>query len=108
MPLYCSNTGSTALRDAEVQQPMTAAHLSLTRSFFAFSPKVAALSVDLFDRQFLGFHRTGLRNRHRAGDGMQNADGDFGVGHGQAGGVDLRGGESLRENLGWREHRGRR
>src|SRR6202020_1580704 len=40
MPLYCSNTGSTALRDAEVQQPNTAAHLSLTRSFFAFSAKV--------------------------------------------------------------------
>ena len=40
MPLYCSNTGSTALREAEVQQPMTAAHLSLTRSFFAFSAKV--------------------------------------------------------------------
>src|ERR1700730_7288067 len=40
MPLYCSNTGSTALRDAEVQQPMTDAHLSLTRSFFAFSAKV--------------------------------------------------------------------
>src|SRR5271156_4936638 len=40
MPLYCSNTGSTALREAEVQQPMTAAHLSLTSSFFAFSAKV--------------------------------------------------------------------
>src|SRR4051812_2077337 len=40
MPLYCSNTGNTALRDAEVQQPMTDAHLSLTSSFFAFSAKV--------------------------------------------------------------------
>src|ERR1700722_9263825 len=40
MPLYCSNTGNTALRDADVQQPMTAAHLSLTRSFFAFSANV--------------------------------------------------------------------
>src|ERR1700722_20140629 len=40
MPLYCSNTGSTALLDAEVQQPITAAHLSLTKSFFAFSAKV--------------------------------------------------------------------
>src|SRR5262245_22963847 len=40
MPLYCSNTGSTALRDAEVQQPITDATLSLTRSFFAFSAKV--------------------------------------------------------------------
>src|SRR4051794_27536067 len=40
MPLYCSNTGSTALREAEVQQPITAAHLSFTRSFLAFSAKV--------------------------------------------------------------------
>src|ERR1700744_502757 len=40
MPLYCSNTGSTALRDADVQQPMTAAHLSLTCSFLAFSANV--------------------------------------------------------------------
>src|ERR1700688_3763472 len=40
MPLYCSNTGSTALRDADVQQPITDAHLSCTRSFFAFSAKV--------------------------------------------------------------------
>src|ERR1700704_5776165 len=40
MPLYCSNTGNTALREAEVQQPITAAHLSLTKSFFAFSAKV--------------------------------------------------------------------
>src|ERR1700730_1967576 len=40
MPLYCSTTGSTALRDAEVQQPMIAATLSLTRSFLAFSAKV--------------------------------------------------------------------
>ena len=40
MPLYCSNTGSTALRDADVQQPMTDATLSFTSSFFAFSAKV--------------------------------------------------------------------
>src|SRR5437667_5568278 len=40
MPLYCSNTGSTALREAEVQQPITEAHLSLTSSFLAFSAKV--------------------------------------------------------------------
>ena len=33
-------TGSTALREAEVQQPMIAATLSLTRSFLAFSAKV--------------------------------------------------------------------
>src|SRR6266702_117308 len=40
MPLYCSTTGNTALREADVQQPMMAATLSLTRSFFAFSAKV--------------------------------------------------------------------
>src|ERR1700729_1299090 len=39
MPLYCSRIGSTALREAEVQQPMIAATLSLTRSFLAFSAK---------------------------------------------------------------------
>src|SRR5258705_9365497 len=39
MPLYCSNTGRTALREAEVQQPITDAHLSLTSSFLAFSAK---------------------------------------------------------------------
>src|SRR5690606_16010670 len=40
MPLYCSNTGSTALREAEVQQPNTAATLSFTSSFLDFSAKV--------------------------------------------------------------------
>src|SRR3954468_14049294 len=40
MPLYCSMTGSTALRDAEVQQPMIAETLSLTSNFLAFSAKV--------------------------------------------------------------------
>src|SRR6266481_5940957 len=40
MPLYCSTTGSTALREAEVQQPMIAATLSLTSNFLAFSAKV--------------------------------------------------------------------
>src|SRR5258705_835173 len=40
MPLYCSTTGNTALRDAEVQQPMIAATLSLTSSFLAFSANV--------------------------------------------------------------------
>src|ERR1700709_2817927 len=40
MPLYCLTTGSTALREAEVQEPMIAATLSLTRSFLAFSAKV--------------------------------------------------------------------
>ena len=36
----CSNTGSTALRDAEVQQPMIEATLSLTSNFLAFSANV--------------------------------------------------------------------
>src|SRR6202048_1588011 len=40
MPLYCSTTGSTALRDADVQHPMIAATLSLTRAFLSFSAKV--------------------------------------------------------------------
>src|SRR5437764_5629483 len=40
MPLYCSTTGSTALREAEVQQRMIAATLSLTSSSLAFSAKV--------------------------------------------------------------------
>ena len=40
MPLYCSNTGRTALREAEVQQPNTAATLSSTSSLRAFSAKV--------------------------------------------------------------------
>ena len=40
MPLYCSKTGSTALREAEVQQPKTAATLSFTKSFLDFSAKV--------------------------------------------------------------------
>ena len=40
MPLYCSNTGSTALREAEVQQPNTEAQWSLASSFLAFSANV--------------------------------------------------------------------
>src|SRR5215471_1036591 len=39
-PLRPSNTGSTALREAEVQQPKTQATLSLWISFFDFSAKV--------------------------------------------------------------------
>src|SRR5215207_11310609 len=38
--LFASNTGSTALRLAEVQQQKVAATLSLWISFFAFSAKV--------------------------------------------------------------------
>src|SRR5947207_15798882 len=39
-PLYCSNTGSIALRLAEVQPPKTVATLSTVMSCFAFSAKV--------------------------------------------------------------------
>jgi hypothetical protein len=98
MPLYCSNTGSTALREAEVQQPIPDATLSLTRSFFAFSANVGQSlppsswmnlilrrarrpRVDLLDRELLGLDRAGLADRHGAGDRMQDADGDLGVGH---------------------------
>ena len=118
MPLYCSNTGSTALREAEVQQPITAAHLSLTSSFLAFSAKVgqsrgavfldeldlaaehAARGVDLLDRELLGLHRAGFRDRHRAGDRMQDADGDFGVGDRESGGVDRGGRRARRRRTG--------
>src|SRR5579859_910783 len=41
MPLLSSNTGSTFLRLTEVQQPNTAATLSLSSSFFAFSGKTS-------------------------------------------------------------------
>ena len=115
MPLYCSNTGSTALREAEVQQPITDATLSLTSSFFAFSAKVGQslapsswmnlilrpstppVGVDLLDRELLGLHRAGLADRHGAGDGMQDADRDLGVGDREAGRVDLRGRKLLGE-----------
>jgi len=40
MPFSFSKIGSTALRDAEVQQPKTAATRSLTSSFLDFSAKV--------------------------------------------------------------------
>ena len=58
MPLYCSNTGSTALREAEVQQPNTAAHLSLTSSFFAFSAKVGQSLDNANNKAFVpAFHK---------------------------------------------------
>ena len=125
MPLSCSNTGSTALREADVQQPMTAATLSFTSSFLAFSAKVgqslravlldeldlaaehAAHGVDLLDREFLRLDRAGLADRHGAGDRMQDADGDLGVGHRESGRVDLRRRKLLGERA-RREHRGRR
>jgi len=40
IPILLEHRQHPALREAEVQQPMTAAHLSLTNSFFAFSAKV--------------------------------------------------------------------
>ena len=35
--------------------------------------KHAALSIDLLDRELFGFHRTGLADRHGAGDRMHDA-----------------------------------
>ena len=114
MPFSFSNTGSTALREAEVQQPKTEATLSLTSSFFAFSAKVGQslapsswmnlilrpstppVRVDLLDGELLGLDRAGLADRHGAGDGVQDADRDLGVGHREPGGVDLRGRKLLR------------
>ena len=40
MPFSFSKTGNTVLRDADVQHPITAATLSFTRSFLAFSANV--------------------------------------------------------------------
>ena len=40
MPFSFSKMGSTALREAEVQQPNTAATRSLIKSFLLFSAKV--------------------------------------------------------------------
>ena len=131
MPLYCSNTGSTALRDAEVQQPITAAHLSLHQKLLRLlgegrpvagavfldeldlAAEHAALRVDLLDGELLGLDRTGLADRHRAGDGMQDADRDFGVGDREAGRVDLRGrrrvgARQLRQHRRGRQRRPRR
>src|SRR5579862_3285576 len=45
MPLSCSNTGSTDLRDTEVQQPNTAATLSTDKSCFAFSANSGQLEA---------------------------------------------------------------
>src|SRR5258705_11958135 len=106
MPLYCSTTGSTALRDAEVQQPMMAATLSLTSSFLAFSAKVGQslapsswmnlilrprtppAALICFDGELLGFDRTGFRNRHRAGGRVQDTDRHFSIGYRETWGVD--------------------
>ena len=78
MPLYCSNTGSTALRDAEVQQPMTAAHLVVDQQLLGLfregrpvagavfldeldlAAEHAAGCVDLLDRELFGLDRAGF------------------------------------------------
>jgi hypothetical protein len=44
-PFLDSKTGRTALREAEVQQPKTQATPSESRSFVAFSEKVALLEA---------------------------------------------------------------
>ena len=45
MPFSSSNTGSTDLRDTEVQQPNTAAHLSTEISWRAFSANSGQLEA---------------------------------------------------------------
>ena len=108
MPLYCSNTGSTALREAEVQQPMTEATLSLTRSFFAFSAKVGqslppSSWMNLILRpstppcalicsmaSFSACTEPVSLIAMVPVTECKNADGDLGVGHRQAGRIDLR------------------
>jgi hypothetical protein len=48
----------------------------------------AAGFVDLRDRELFGLDRTGFRDRHRAGGGMQDAAGDFSIGNRETRGVD--------------------
>src|SRR5260370_4403041 len=115
MPLYCSKTGSTALREAEVQQPMTDATLSLTRSFLAFSAKVGQslapsswinlilrpstppwaliCSMASFSASTDPVSEIAMVPGHR----MQNAYRDLAVGDGEPGGVDLCGRKLLRQ-----------
>ncbi len=71
------------------------------------APEHAALRVDLLDGELFVFDRAGLRDRHRAGDRMKDADGDLRVGHRQAGGVDLGGRELLSQRV-RRQQGGRR
>jgi hypothetical protein len=57
----------------------------------------AAHGVDLVDGELFSLNRAGFRDRHRTGDRMQNADGDFRIGNRKAGGIDGRGGRRLRK-----------
>ena len=92
MPFSSSNTGSTDLRDTEVQQPNTAAHLSTDSKLRAFSansgqldagstttassflPEQAALLVLLLDQHQHDVLQRGLADRHGAGERVQDAD----------------------------------
>ena len=57
-PLWLSNTGTTAFLDAEVQQPNTVATLSFSRSFVAFSVKVALSEAPSSTMYSICFPRT--------------------------------------------------
>ena len=100
MLLSSLNTGSTDLRDTEVQQPNTTATLSLLISSRAFSAnsgqfeagidddgfellaEQAALLVLLVDEHQHHVFQRRFADRHRAGERMENADFDrvFGLG----------------------------
>lgn len=56
--------------------------------FSVFVLMALGLAIDLVDRQLLRFHRSGLADRHSAGDGMKNADRDGVVSDGEASRVD--------------------
>ena len=51
----------------------------------------ATAGVDLFDGELFGLDRTGFRNRHRSGGGVQDADRDFSIGNRETRGVDRSG-----------------
>ena len=92
MPFSSSNTGSTDLRDTEVQQPNTAAHLSTDRRLprllgeqrpvggridhhrFQLLAEHAALGVLLLDQHQHDVLQRGLADRHGAGQRVQDAD----------------------------------
>ncbi len=65
----------------------------------------AALGIDLLDGELLGFDRSGFRDRHGAGDRMQNAHRDLAVGYGEPCGVDFCARKLLRKDLA-RQQRG--
>src|SRR6266705_2370149 len=96
MLLSSLNTGSTDLRETEVQQPNTAATFSLVMSSRAFSAnsgqleagstttasnwplfaEKAALLVLLVDQHQHHVLQRGLADRHGAGERMEDADFD--------------------------------